>query len=171
MISHNNQLLSAQWAKNSMSFTLWSNALNLNIIIINPTAYVLFSFPFNWSLFSSLSLLAHHHHYYQNQSTSFFKAQHTRHASMLLSCFQRVYPYHSYLNRYTIILLFRGGRGKRGGRGGGGEGGAWPTTNFLGMYCYFPVIRLVNFVDVASVRVVTQCLNCRASFQAPHLND
>ena len=22
----------------------------------------------------------------------------------------------------------------------------WPTTNFLGMYCYFPVIRLVNFV-------------------------
>ena len=23
------------------------------------------------------------------------------------------------------------------------------TTNFLGMYCYFPVIRLVNFVRVA----------------------
>ena len=22
----------------------------------------------------------------------------------------------------------------------------WPTTNFLGMYCYFSVIRLVNFV-------------------------
>ena len=22
----------------------------------------------------------------------------------------------------------------------------WPTSNFLGMYCYFPVIRLVNFV-------------------------
>ena len=22
----------------------------------------------------------------------------------------------------------------------------WPTTNFLGMYCYFPVIGLVNFV-------------------------
>ena len=22
----------------------------------------------------------------------------------------------------------------------------WPTANFLGMYCYFPVIRLVNFV-------------------------
>ena len=22
----------------------------------------------------------------------------------------------------------------------------WPSTNFLGMYCYFPVIRLVNFV-------------------------
>ena len=22
----------------------------------------------------------------------------------------------------------------------------WPTTNFLGMYCYFPVIQLVNFV-------------------------
>ena len=24
-----------------------------------------------------------------------------------------------------------------------------PTTNSLGMYCYFPVIRLVNFVRVA----------------------
>ena len=23
----------------------------------------------------------------------------------------------------------------------------WPTTNFLKMYCYFPVIRLVNFGD------------------------
>ena len=22
----------------------------------------------------------------------------------------------------------------------------WPTVNFRGMYCYFPVIRLVNFV-------------------------
>ena len=22
----------------------------------------------------------------------------------------------------------------------------WPTANFHGMYCYFPVIRLVNFV-------------------------
>jgi len=22
----------------------------------------------------------------------------------------------------------------------------WPTANFLGMYCYIPVIRLVNFV-------------------------
>ena len=22
----------------------------------------------------------------------------------------------------------------------------WPTANFLGMYCYFPVIRLVDFV-------------------------
>ena len=22
----------------------------------------------------------------------------------------------------------------------------WRTTNFLGMYCYFPIIRLVNFV-------------------------
>ena len=22
----------------------------------------------------------------------------------------------------------------------------WPTINFLGMYCYFPVIGLVNFV-------------------------
>ena len=22
----------------------------------------------------------------------------------------------------------------------------WPTTNFLGMYCYFAVIRLVHFV-------------------------
>ena len=53
-------------------------------------------------------------------------------------------PYHSYLNRYTIILLFRGGRGKREGRGG--ERGDWSTTNFLGMYCYFPVIRMVNFV-------------------------
>ena len=21
----------------------------------------------------------------------------------------------------------------------------WPTTNLLGMYCYFPVFRLVNF--------------------------
>ena len=30
----------------------------------------------------------------------------------------------------------------------------WPTTNFLGMYCYFPVIRLVNFVYVAPVTVV-----------------
>ena len=34
-----------------------------------------------------------------------------------------------------------------------------PTTNFLGMYCYFPVIRLVNFVRVApgySSRTVTR---------------
>ena len=30
-------------------------------------------------------------------------------------------PYHSYLSRYTIILLFRGGRGNRGGQGGGGK--------------------------------------------------
>ena len=29
-----------------------------------------------------------------------------------------------------------------------------PTTNFLGMYCYFPVIWLVNFVKVAPVKVV-----------------
>ena len=27
-------------------------------------------------------------------------------------------------------------------------------TNFLGMYCYFPVTRLVNFVRVAPVTVV-----------------
>ena len=27
----------------------------------------------------------------------------------------------------------------------------WPTTNFLGMYCYFPVIRLVNFVAPVTV--------------------
>ena len=30
----------------------------------------------------------------------------------------------------------------------------WPTANFLGMYCYFPVIRLVNFVEMASVTIV-----------------
>ena len=30
-----------------------------------------------------------------------------------------------------------------------------PTTNFLRMYCHFPVIRLVNFVKVAPVTVVT----------------
>ena len=24
----------------------------------------------------------------------------------------------------------------------------WPTTNFLGMYCCFPVIRLVNFATL-----------------------
>ena len=23
----------------------------------------------------------------------------------------------------------------------------WPINSFLGMYCYFPVIRLVNFVS------------------------
>ena len=27
----------------------------------------------------------------------------------------------------------------------------WPTTNLLGMYCYFPVIRLVNFVAPVTV--------------------
>ena len=27
----------------------------------------------------------------------------------------------------------------------------WPTTNFLGVYCYFPVIWLANFVYVALV--------------------
>ena len=31
----------------------------------------------------------------------------------------------------------------------------WPITDFLGMYCYFAVIRLVNFVEVAPVTVVT----------------
>ena len=30
----------------------------------------------------------------------------------------------------------------------------WPTTNFQGMYCYFSVIQLVNFVQVAQVKVV-----------------
>ena len=27
----------------------------------------------------------------------------------------------------------------------------WPTTNFFEMYCYFPVIRLVNFVAPVAV--------------------
>ena len=31
----------------------------------------------------------------------------------------------------------------------------WPITDFLGMYCYFAVIGLVNFVEVAPVTVVT----------------
>ena len=30
----------------------------------------------------------------------------------------------------------------------------WPTTNFLGMYCYFSVIRLVHFVQVVPITVV-----------------
>ena len=30
----------------------------------------------------------------------------------------------------------------------------WLTTNFLAMHCYFPVIRLVNFVRVTPVIVV-----------------
>ena len=30
----------------------------------------------------------------------------------------------------------------------------WPTTNFNRMNCYFPVIGLVNFVQVTSVTVV-----------------
>ena len=30
----------------------------------------------------------------------------------------------------------------------------WPTTNIPEMYCYFPVIQLVNFVLVAPVAVV-----------------
>ena len=30
----------------------------------------------------------------------------------------------------------------------------WPTANVLGMYCYFTVIRLASFVQVAPVTVV-----------------
>ena len=32
----------------------------------------------------------------------------------------------------------------------------WPTTNFLGRYCYFSVIRLANFVRVIPVTVVAR---------------
>ena len=39
-------------------------------------------------------------------------------------------PYHSYLNRYTIILLFRGGMGKKGGRRGA-RGVIGPQPTFL----------------------------------------
>ena len=28
----------------------------------------------------------------------------------------------------------------------------WPSTNFFGMYRYFPVIRFVNFAQVAPVK-------------------
>ena len=35
------------------------------------------------------------------------------------------------------------------------------TTKFLGVYCYFPVIRLVNFVLVAPVTVVALSLSVK----------
>ena len=35
------------------------------------------------------------------------------------------------------------------------QAGDWPITDFLGKYCYFAVIGLNNFVEVAPVRVVT----------------
>ena len=90
-------------------------------------------------------------HFLKRFYFTFVRSSNWHNIHVMLPCYFVLFPtcfyspYHSYLNRYTIILLFRGGRGKRGGRGGG-ERGDWSTTNFLGMYCYFPVIRMVNFV-------------------------
>ena len=89
-------------------------------------------------------------HFLKRFYFTFVRSSNWHNIHVMLPCYFVLFPtcfyspYHSYLNRYTIILLFRGGRGKREGRGG--ERGDWSTTNFLGMYCYFPVIRMVNFV-------------------------
>ena len=74
-----------------------------------------------------------------------------------LFCFQRVFIVLT-TPIWTVIRLssFFGVEGGREGGGGRGDRGDWSTTNFLEMYCYFPVIRMVNFVQVAPVRVVTQ---------------
>ena len=47
-----------------------------------------------------------------------------------------------------------------------------PTTNFLRMYCYSPVIGLVNFVKLAPVTVVTvSCLQWKTTSNTYHFCD
>ena len=47
-----------------------------------------------------------------------------------------------------------------------------PTTNFLRMYCYSPVIALVNFVKLAPVTVVTvSCLQWKTTSNTYHFCD
>ena len=72
-------------------------------------------------------------HFLKRFYFTFVRSSNCHNIHVMLPCYFLLFPtclyspYHSYLNSYTIILLFRGGRGKRGGRGGRGVIGPQPT--------------------------------------------